>query len=179
MRKIELKNKQMLIVDEELFDIINKHKWNLNSSGYARRTIRKNGKYRTMLLHRFIMNFPDTEIDHINKNKLDNRKQNLRLVDRQTNLSNRQCIRVEYDKKSKQFYPRLNYYGFRLNLGGFKTQLEASELVQKLYKFLWEKDKTQYNQILTCFYNRLNKQSINNKVKESILKSIKFIESKK
>lgn len=48
-----------------------------------------NGKYKSEMLHRFIMNATKGQIiDHINGNTLDNRKCNLRFVDRYQNARN-------------------------------------------------------------------------------------------
>jgi hypothetical protein len=60
--------------------------WNQSDTGYIISDI--NNK-RTRL-HRFIMNCPDgMDVDHINHNKLDNRKNNLRIVTRSQNHMNK------------------------------------------------------------------------------------------
>lgn len=85
MKEIKLTQGKVAIVDNEDYESINKHKWFYNS-GYA---VRRNGKSH-MKMHRQIMNTPQGEItDHINGNKLDNRRQNLRIVNNQVNILNR------------------------------------------------------------------------------------------
>lgn len=61
--------------------------WHCTSAGYIASRHCNNGKESCILLHRFIMNkidFPGkgtTEsVDHINRNPLDNRKENLRVI---------------------------------------------------------------------------------------------------
>jgi len=50
----------------------------------------KSGDLRDQYLHRVIMNCPhDKQIDHINHNPLDNRKENLRICTRRENALNR------------------------------------------------------------------------------------------
>ena len=58
------------LIDLDDVKIVKQHKWYLKSTGYAHND--KVGK-----LHRFIMNCPDDlVVDHINHNRLDNRKEN-------------------------------------------------------------------------------------------------------
>ncbi len=51
---------------------------------------------------------PQEEIDHINRDKLDNRKENLRICDRLTNMQNR-----EVNKNSSTGYNGI-YFGVRI-----------------------------------------------------------------
>lgn len=57
--------------------------WTLSRGGYARfltdpRTRAAQGLPMEVLLHRFVLGFPSTAIDHINGDRLDNRRCNLR-----------------------------------------------------------------------------------------------------
>lgn len=72
-----------LLVDEEDFPKVSRFKWYL-MHGYARAENRRT----TVSLARLVMGFPDLEIDHINRDKLDNRKANLRLATRRQNNMN-------------------------------------------------------------------------------------------
>lgn len=57
---------------------------------YAYRSIGPRGKQKTIYLHRVIMNASDgIEVDHIDFNGLNNRRNNLRLATHQQNLCNR------------------------------------------------------------------------------------------
>lgn len=75
---------RIILFDECDLDIMKLGLWNVNSSsGYA-----SSNKYG--LLHRKIMNVsnPKDQIDHINGNRSDNRRCNLRIVDNQHNCWN-------------------------------------------------------------------------------------------
>jgi hypothetical protein len=89
--EIKLTKGQFALVDDEDFDFINQWKWLVDSKGYAvRHEPRQKGKIRKWIyMHRLINCTPkDKFTDHINHNKLDNRKNNLRTVTHQKNLFN-------------------------------------------------------------------------------------------
>jgi hypothetical protein len=63
----------------------------LDSHGYAIKSVRENGKTKNIFLHHVVYKKPDKGmvIDHINRNKLDNRRENLREVSYSLNSANR------------------------------------------------------------------------------------------
>lgn len=99
MKKIDISTKKYLnifvLVDNEDFEFLNQWKWNLSTSGYARRQRhvgeKVNGhKNNNIWMHRVINDTPEDLItDHKNQNKLDNRKENLRTADKSLNSINR------------------------------------------------------------------------------------------
>lgn len=92
MADLKLLRGQKVLIDEEDREKINalsdgNHNWYLSTNNYA---VIIQGEGRTVYLHRYIMEAPKGSIvDHINGNTLDNRRSNLRIVDRKTN--NRNC----------------------------------------------------------------------------------------
>lgn len=91
---IKLTNGGQTVVDDEDFKKANKFKWYLSDNGYAVRkgyNDPKTKKYtpKILRLHRLIMNTPpEYETDHVNHDKLDNRKSNLRVVTKSQNSFN-------------------------------------------------------------------------------------------
>lgn len=74
------------LIDTEDLDKVSKYCWHENDNGY----IVSNIENKTIRLHRFILNINDKRIvDHINRNKTDNRKVNLRIATYQQNNMNR------------------------------------------------------------------------------------------
>src|SRR3990167_6471716 len=72
-----------VIVDQNNRALLNQYKWFIKSNGYV--TTKIKGKF--ILLHRLVMKAKEgEEIAHINKNKLDNRRSNLRFSDKVKNL---------------------------------------------------------------------------------------------
>lgn len=79
-------------VDDEDYPLINRHKWSL-SSGYPATNIKSVKGKNLVKMHRMIMGHGNrrvdqTEIDHINGDRLDNRKENLRFCSHTTNMRN-------------------------------------------------------------------------------------------
>ena len=88
--KIIYTNKgEEIFVDDEDYEELNSFTWYVLNNGYAMRTPRK-GHHKRMLMHRLIMDCPNGMfVDHINHDKLDNQKQNLRICTRIENCQNK------------------------------------------------------------------------------------------
>jgi hypothetical protein len=85
MKQIPLTRGKFALVDDEDYDYLNQWKWWYTTRGYAVRE----EKRRVIFMHRFLMNTPDGfDTDHINRNKLDNRKENLGIVTKSQNFMN-------------------------------------------------------------------------------------------
>ena len=98
MKKIPLgglagKGKFALIDDEDV-QLVAKHTWYLSSNGYATTNARiyeskKAGIVRKRInMHRLIMGFPEEQVDHVNRDRLDNQRSNLRLASHAQNCWN-------------------------------------------------------------------------------------------
>lgn len=71
------KGNKRAIVDDSDFSELVKYRWSLSGRGYAARATSQEG---TIYMHRLLLDAPKgKQVDHINGNKLDNRKNNLRL----------------------------------------------------------------------------------------------------
>jgi len=78
------------IVDAEDFDRLCAYRWNYHEGGYAYRLVVANGARHSLRMHRAILGVKEgVEVDHINGNRLDNRKANLRPCTRSQNQQNR------------------------------------------------------------------------------------------
>lgn len=138
MKKIKLTKGKFAIVDDEDYDELSKFKWYL-SSGYAIRKA-KNGEDRprsNVCMHRVIMKTPiGYETDHINHDRLDNRRCNLRVCtpsDNQRNTlipnpSGYHC--VIWNKRIKRWYVIIR----KKYLGCFKDKQEAINVVKNYDK---------------------------------------------
>lgn len=81
---------KMVLVDDEDVDRLSALSWWLTPQGYAVAKLPAvNGHRRTIGMHRFLLDDPPTAaVDHINRNKRDNRKANLRACTDSENCRN-------------------------------------------------------------------------------------------
>lgn len=100
---------------------------------------------RNIALHRLIIGDKEgLECDHINRDRQDNRKSNLRHVSRQENLANRSgwgksYLGVYFDKSKRRTKPwkaSIKSFGKTLNVGYFESPEEAREAVKNKKKEL-------------------------------------------
>lgn len=96
MRQIKLTRGQFALVDDEDYEYLSQFKWqvtinkNKPNSYYATRSFPINGVWKSIGMHREIMNASaNTLVDHIDGNSLNNQKQNLRICTQAENLRNR------------------------------------------------------------------------------------------
>lgn len=83
-RTIPLTQGKVAMVDEADYEMLRRFTWRYHRAGYA-----LTGSRHAVLMHRVIM-LPDpgVEVDHINRDGLDNRRSNLRLCCRSENARN-------------------------------------------------------------------------------------------
>lgn len=79
------KNKECL-VDDDIFDKLNKYHWYYCERDYLSSYVYGNVKGKLVSIHRFIMKARGKmQVHHINGNTLDNRKQNLQIMSQSDN----------------------------------------------------------------------------------------------
>lgn len=135
MKVIELTKGQVAIVDDEDFEKLAQYRWHCDHDGYARRNApRIDGKGKgVIIMHRVIMNTPRGMLtDHVNGNKLDNRRSNLRICTRRQNAYN--CPASKNNKlglkgvsttKYGTFEAQITANGKHYRLGYYNTPQEA------------------------------------------------------
>ncbi|QGZ66307.1 HNH endonuclease [Paraburkholderia acidisoli] len=132
MREIPLSKGLTAIVDDEDFDTLRGFNWFVSSWGYAVR----NAGGKQIRMHRQIMGVENNRqilIDHINMDRLDNRRSNLRSCTQSQNLSNRPSPKNStgfkgVTKRNKKWTPRIFYKGRMRHLGCYTTPEEAHEV---------------------------------------------------
>ena len=129
MKRIYLTKGMVAVVDDEDFERVNSFSWYFDGRYAARKA---NG--RTILLHRFVIQTPKGKItDHVNGDRMDNRKSNLRICNQSQNRANSNRPRTNtsgykgvcYDTRLKKYRAYIKKEGKMHNLGLFKTAIEA------------------------------------------------------
>lgn len=150
MREIEIKSKtygdHFVMVDDEDYERVRQFEWVLKKGSTClyveSRTTKIRGDLRKIHLHRFILslNDSDPEVDHIDRNPLNNQKNNLRLCSRNQNQFNRGPSKrnktgfkgVALHRKMKKYRVTIQFYGKIIIGGFFENQLEAAQRYNEL-----------------------------------------------
>lgn len=146
MKTISITSKQgnlIALVDDEDYNHANRY-WRMKG-GYPSTHVyagKEHGhsKHKEVMMHRFILgdSIPiGMEVDHINRNRLDNRKCNLRIVTGAQNHQNlpaqqrnRTGLRgVNWDKTHSLFKANARLNGILYSLGYFSDPVEAAAVV--------------------------------------------------
>lgn len=134
------------ICDKDDYDIVKRYYWKFDNNGYLRAAALKNGynEHKTfVMLHRLILNCTESEIvDHINGDRSDNRRSNLRKCTNSQNSMNRhttahnKCgkVGVTYRAHQNKYEAYIYVNGKNIYLGRYidkddaiKARIEAEQ----------------------------------------------------
>lgn len=108
------------LIDKDDLEKVKQYKWSLTSHNYI-----KNFKHNIQL-HQLILGKKDRlDIDHINHNKLDNRKQNLRHCTRSQNMMNNKSKGIFWYKNKNRWIAKIMVNYKNINLGSFINEQDA------------------------------------------------------
>jgi len=158
MRKIRLGNGQYTKVDDEDYDWLKQWRWRVDRDGYPFRYVRfsspekPRGK-RYLSMHRFILRVTNPQIlcDHIDHDKRNNQKSNLRLCSPAQNTMHtqkqlRKNTTSKYKGVSVMFYirksgekiifwlARIRFNHTKINLGIFNKEIDAAKAYNEAAK---------------------------------------------
>ncbi|MDI3211784.1 HNH endonuclease [Arthrobacter sp. AL12] len=138
---IYIDDESIIKVDRQDYDL-SYYKWYVKG-GYAQRSvwIKSTPESKLRSMHRIIVQrmvgrvlLSSEQVDHINGDKLDNRRANLRPATNQQNMWNRgsrsgsssRYVGVAYYPITSRWIARIKVSGYQINIGYFPTELEAA-----------------------------------------------------
>lgn len=134
-KRIELTNGQFAIVDDEDYEYLSQFTWH-NAVGYARRSLGyQKGGSKYIYMHQEIMKTPKGMVtDHINRDRLDNRRENLRICTESENARNYKrrinkssgYTGVNFNKTTGKFQAQITLNRKNIHLGVFECKHEAA-----------------------------------------------------
>lgn len=116
------------LIDKSDFEKVSKYSWCVGCGG----RLVANISYKVVYMHRYILDFPDGIVDHINGNNKDNRRANLRITNCNGNARN-SISKNKYGvngirlTKAGRYNARITVNYKMIHLGNFETLEEAIE----------------------------------------------------
>jgi hypothetical protein len=138
MKEIKLIKGLSALVDDDDFDYLNQYKW-YYSDGYAITSVKIDEKWTSLLMHRIIMNTPkELQVDHIDHNRLNNQRSNLRncsCAENRRNLVPRGKSKyLGVVSRHDGITAFIRNGGKKLYLGAFKTEEAAAKAYDEAAK---------------------------------------------
>ncbi len=135
MKKIALSKDAWALVDDDDYEWLILHLWHLDRHGYAQRKQKREIGNTTVRMHREIVNAPPgMDVDHADRNPLNNQKSNLRICSRSQNKQNQRIYRnntsgfkgVSLHKQTGKWQASIGERGRYVYLGLFLSAEEAA-----------------------------------------------------
>lgn len=134
MKRVPLGGNKYAIVDDQDYKGIILHRWYIAEDGYVAATIKK----QKMYLHKFVLNV-EGMVDHIDRDKLNFVRTNLRPCTHTENMRNRGLFRnnssgykgVSWDKGTKKWRARIDANGKKYHIGYFVQSKDAAKAYDK------------------------------------------------
>lgn len=134
MKTIPLSRGLVACVDDADLDFLSRYSWYANDKGYAVTNVQVNGKKTVRRMHRMLLGVAEgKDVDHADRNRLNNCRANLRPCTRQDNLRN-QCKRagssqykgVYWMAANGKWRAKIGVDRKSLHLGLYDTEQEAA-----------------------------------------------------
>lgn len=166
--------------DLDMKDFIKNHKLYKHKDGYACYKFKdENGKLKNMRFHRYVMGVHlekenQSIIDHIDRNKSNNRRKNLRIATPKDNIVNRGMLTtntsghkgISWDKRKDKWEAYIHKNNRKISLGmysDFDKAVQVREVAEIIY---FGKNNPNYKRLIKTYINNKEIQNylLNNKI---------------
>lgn len=150
MKRIPLTQGKEALVDDEDYEAVSAFKWFATQSRpgslwYAARWVYQDGERIRIWLHRELMNLPDDlDVDHIDRDGLNNQRNNLRpattfqsAANKSIRSDNTTGYRGVYAHRNGRFYVYVQHNHDKRYVGAFATAIEAAHAWDAVAKELF------------------------------------------
>lgn len=180
-----------VLINKEDFNLVSKGQWFVNIGRkntdlkdiiHILWTKKINGKRHNYNIYQWILDTKDKNIiiDHKNMNRLDNRRQNLRISNGSENATNQDHKGYNYDEPTGKYLVRITVNKKGINIGRYDTERQAEDIYLKACLLLHKED------ICYNVKERINKLNIaltiedyNNKYLKKVTNAMNGIENTK
>lgn len=129
--EVKVKNGRSFYIDTTDEEMVKTHTWSVQENGYVQAYETKG---KVISLHQFLMGFPKSIVDHVDRNPSNNRRCNLRTASHIENMYNRKkqsnntsgYIGVYYNKNDRAYIARITANRITYLLGSFHDPIEAA-----------------------------------------------------
>ena len=146
MKEIPLSKGKVAIVDDDMYDYLMQWKWHYGTAYALRHIYLGKRKQSNRFMHHEILQPPEgMYVDHIDRNKLNNTRDNLRTCTRTQNQANK-CKRkdntsgmkgVSWHKESRKWRATMTVDRKHVNVGYFRSKEDAYNAYIKKSKELY------------------------------------------
>ena len=141
---VSLPNGETGIVKDEpnSNELLRTDRWCLNSKGYMVTSRRIDGRQKSLLFHRMLLNTPEGfDVDHVNGCRMDNRPENLRIVSKSANKIDSPKVQhkfgvagVRYDESRSYYIAQWHDNAKKCHQVSFSAKILGHELALALAK---------------------------------------------